>query len=249
MVNLIVRWVMRFGNEIVVRVTSMRVLVIEDDPKVARLLERGLTEHGYAVELADKALDGQHMAAYGTYDVIVLDCLLPDAHGFDVSRTLRSKGIETPILMLTALGDTPEKIRGLDAGADDYLAKPFEFDELVARIRALMRRGDATESTTLKYGNLSLDLLARKASRADTQVTLTGREFALLEYFLRNPDRVLTRTSIAEHVWGVDLDPESNVIDVYVSTLRRKIDKSFDEPLIHTVVGTGYVFSDQPPGA
>lgn len=220
----------------------MRILVIEDDAKIAGLLTRGLVEHGYTVETADKGTDGRQLASEGAYDAIVLDCILPDVHGFELCRAMRDEGMDTPVLMLTALGDTPEKVRGLDAGADDYLPKPFEFDELVARIRALMRRGNATESTTLKYDNLSLDLLSRKAVRADAEIALTGREFSLLEYFIRNPDRVLTRTGIAEHVWGVDLDPESNVIDVYVSTLRRKIDKPFGQPLIHTVVGTGYVF-------
>jgi DNA-binding response OmpR family regulator len=221
----------------------MRLLVIEDNPKVAGMIEQGLTEQGYQVDVVHKGFEGEARAAAGGYEAIVLDLMLPDRDGVDVCRNLRRRGTKTPILMLTALSETADKVAGLDAGADDYLTKPFEFDELLARVRALLRRGEATEGTVLKYEDIQMDLAKRMVTRAGKTVSLTPKEFSLLEYLMRNPNRVLGRTAIAEQVWDVDIGSDSNVIDVYISTLRRKIDKPFDKKLIHTVVGTGYVLS------
>lgn len=225
----------------------MRILVVEDNPKVAVAIQKGLAVQGYAVDIADRGYDAEEAAVATAYDAIVLDLMLPDRDGVDICRALRRRGLKTPILMLTALSGTQEKVRGLDAGADDYLAKPFEFDELVARIRALLRRGSATESSVLRFEDLELDLVRRTARRKGEKIGLTTREFALLEYFIRNSTRVLSRTQIGEHVWDMNFEPGSNVIDVYVSMLRRKIDKGFDRPLIHTKIGSGYVMSAEPP--
>ncbi len=226
----------------------MRVLVIEDNPKVAEMIQQGLAEQGYNVDVAHRGYEGEDKAAYGDYEVIVLDLMLPDQDGVEVCRNLRRRNVKAPILMLTALSETTDKVAGLDAGADDYLTKPFEFDELLARVRALLRRGQATEASILKFEDITMDLVKRTVTRADQPISLTAKEFSLLEYFLRNPYRVLSRTAIAETVWDIDLDLDSNVIEVYISTLRRKIDKPFDHKLIHTVIGTGYVLSaDGPP--
>ncbi len=219
----------------------MRLLVIEDNPKVAGMIEQGLTEQGYQVDVVHKGFEGEAKAARGGYEAVVLDLMLPDRDGVDVCRNLRRRGTKTPILMLTALSETADKVAGLDAGADDYLTKPFEFDEFLARVRALLRRGEATEGTVLKYEDIQMDLAKRIVTRAGETVSLTPKEFSLLEYLMRNPNRVLGRTAIAEQVWDVDIGSDSNVIDVYISTLRRKIDKPFNKKLIHTVVGTGYV--------
>ena len=222
---------------------GMRLLVIEDNPKTAGFIRQGFEEQGYLVEEAHRAHDGEEKAAIADHDAIILDVMLPDMDGVQVCKNLRRRGIKTPILMLTALGGTTDKVAGLDAGADDYLTKPFEFAELMARVRALLRRGQATEATALRFEDVEMDLMSRKAARAGEKIKLTTKEFSLLEYFLRNPNRVLSRTSIGEHVWDMNFDSESNVIDVYVSMLRRKIDKDFDKRLIHTVVGAGYVLS------
>lgn len=226
----------------------MRILVVEDNPKLARFISQGLTEHGYAVDVAALGHEGEQMAVSQPYDIIVLDVMLPDQDGIHTCSNLRRRGLRTPILMLTALSATGEKVKGLDAGADDYLTKPFEFDELVARLRALLRRGQAQEASRLKMADLEMDLLTRTVSRAGKKIRLTAKEFALLEYLLRNPNRVLTRTSIGEHVWDMNFDSDSNVIDVYVSMLRRKIDRGFEPRLLHTVVGAGYMISENQPG-
>lgn len=228
--------------------TSMRVLVVEDNPKMAQTIQKGLVEQGYAVDVAHTGHDGEFMAAGGQYDVIILDLMLPDQDGLVVSQNLRRRKVHTPILMLTALSETTDKVMGLDAGADDYLTKPFQFDELLARLRALLRRGQAHETPMVRFEDIELDLLRREAQRAGQKIPLTAKEFALLEYLLRHPDRVLTRTAIGEHVWDMNFEPESNVIDVYMSALRRKIDKGFDRQLIHTVIGSGYLLSAEPPG-
>jgi two-component system, OmpR family, copper resistance phosphate regulon response regulator CusR len=221
----------------------MRILLVEDNQKMARFIKQGLIEQGHAVDVAETGADGEEMAVTEPYDLAILDVMLPDQDGIATCRNLRRRGIKTPVLMLTALSTTGDKVQGLDAGADDYLTKPFEFDELVARIRALLRRGLAQEASVLKFDDLELDLLKRSVSRAGQKIKLTSKEFALLEYFMRHPDRVLTRTAIGEHVWDMNFDNDSNVIDVYVSMLRRKIDKGFNKRLIHTVVGTGYKIS------
>jgi len=225
----------------------MRLLVIEDNPKMAAFMEQGFTEQGYAVDIAERGHDGEELAANQSYDAIVMDVMLPDRDGIVVCKNLRRRGFTTPILMLTALSTTDNKVAGLDAGADDYLTKPFEFVELMARVRALLRRGQAQEASVLRFEDIEMDLLARKLTRAGEKIRLTAKEFALLELFLRRPNRVLTRTVIAEHVWDMNFDGDSNVIDVYVSMLRRKIDRDFAKRLIHTVIGTGYVLSAEPP--
>jgi DNA-binding response OmpR family regulator len=220
----------------------MRILVIEDNANMAAAIRKGLGEHGYAVDVCLTASEGEAQARINPYDVIILDLMLPDGDGMQVCRNLRRHDIAGPILMLTALSGTREKIDGLDAGADDYLTKPFEFDELVARVRALMRRGQASESAVLRHDDLELDLIRRAAVRGERKIELTAKEFALLEYLMRNSDRVLTRQSITEKVWDMNYEPESNVIDVYISALRRKIDRGHERKLIHTVIGAGYRF-------
>lgn len=226
----------------------MKILVIEDNPKMAGLIRQGLGEQGYRLDVAPSGHDGEHLAATQPYDLVILDVMLPDMDGMQVCRNLRRRGVKTPILMLTALSTTADKVTGLDAGADDYLTKPFEFDELVARVRAILRRGQAAGSTVLRFADLEIDLTQRRVMRAGKRIRLTAKEFSLLEYFMRNPNRVLTRTSIAEHVWDMNFDGDSNVIDVYVSMVRRKVDKGFEIPLIHTVIGTGYVLSTESVG-
>ncbi len=227
----------------------MQILVIEDNPRMARFIRQGLREQGYGVDVSPSARDGEERAAREPYDGIILDVMLPDADGIEVCRNLRRRGVTTPILMLTALSTTIDKVAGLDAGADDYLTKPFEFDELVARVRALLRRGQAQEAAVLKFEDVEVNLTTRKVSRGGERIRLTPREFALLEYFMRNPGRILSRTAIGEHVWDMYFDADSNVIDVYVSMLRRKIDKGFEKPLIHTVIGAGYMLSAEAPDA
>lgn len=226
----------------------MRILVVEDNPKMARFIQQGLSEYGYAVDAAATGTEGEQFAATEPYDLIVLDVMLPDQDGVQTCRNLRRRGRATPILMLTALSSTGDKVKGLDAGADDYLTKPFEFDELVARVRALLRRGQAQEAASLRFADLEMDLLTRTVARAGQKIKLTAKEFAMLECFMRNPNRVLSRTAIGERVWDMNFDRDSNVIDVYVSMLRRKIDREFEERLIHTVVGTGYILSLEAPG-
>lgn len=220
----------------------MKLLVIEDEPRMREVLETGLKQGGFAVDATGLGIEGEDWATKNAYDLIVLDVMLPDRDGTDVCRNLRKAGIATPVLMLTALAATDEKIDGLDAGADDYLSKPFEFPELVARIRAILRRGQPTESHTLAYGDLELDLYTRRAVRASKRIDLSNKEFMLLELLMRNPNRVLTRQIIGEKVWDMSFDPASNVIDVYIAMLRKQIDKDFPLPLIHTVKGAGYRF-------
>jgi len=226
----------------------MRVLVIEDNPKMSGFIRKGLSEQGYAVDVAQHGHDGEEMASIEPYDVILLDVMLPGQDGLQTVRNLRRRKIAAPVLMLTALSATQDRVAGLDAGADDYLPKPFEFDELLARIRALLRRGQAQEASKLTFGDLEMDLIARKVTRANQAIRLTTKEFALLEYFMRHPNRLMTRTSIGEHVWDMNFDSDSNVIDVYVSMLRRKMDKGFTRRLIHTVIGAGYMLSLDEPG-
>ena len=226
----------------------MRVLVVEDSPKMCAMLRNGLEEQGYVVDTAATGREGEELASVEEFDLIVLDVMLPDRDGNRVCQNLRRRKVATPILMLTVLSDTSDKVSGLDAGADDYLTKPFEYSEFQARVRALLRRGEATESVRLSYGPLRMDLASRKVERDGEAIRLTQKEFALLEYFIRHPDRVLSRTQIGEGVWDMNFDPSSNVIDVYISMLRKKIDRPFhDGELLHTVVGTGYMLSHQAP--
>lgn len=204
---------------------------------------------GYSVELGGDSAAGELLATAGEFDVLVFDVRLPGRSGVELCRALRGRGVQTPILMLTALSATGDKVAGLEAGADDYLVKPFEFDELVARLRALGRRRGGNESAVLKYDDLEVDLAKRQVTRGGKKIRLTAKEFSLLEHFLRNSERVLTRTGIGQAVWGMDFEYGGNVIEVYVSTLRRKVDRGFPRALIHTVVGSGYILSRDDPNA
>jgi len=220
----------------------MRILVIEDNPDLASAIARGLREQGYGVDVVMKGYEGEELAAVEPYDLVILDVMLPDRDGVDVCRNLRRRKVASYILMLTALSATEDKIAGLDAGADDYLTKPFDFEELVARIRALLRRGKASEATRVEHAGLEIDLLRRTVRRDGQPIKLSAKEYALLEFLMRNPDRVLDRMTIAQKVWDISYEPSSNVIDVYISALRKKVDRDFETPLIHTVVGMGYRF-------
>ncbi|HYF14585.1 MAG TPA: response regulator transcription factor [Phycisphaerales bacterium] len=220
----------------------MRLLVVEDNPKMAAAVQKGLQAHGFAVDVSNTGIDGEELGASKVYDVILLDLMLPDRDGTEICRNLRRRGVTSRIVMLTALSSTSDKVAGLDTGADDYITKPFEFDELLARIRALLRRGQPGESRYLRHDDLELDLYTRRAKRGEQQWDLSNKEFSLLEYFMRNPNRVLSRTQIGEKVWDMNFEPSSNVIDVYVSALRRKIDHGFERPLIHTIKNAGYRF-------
>jgi DNA-binding response OmpR family regulator len=223
----------------------MRLLVVEDQRKMAGFLKKGLSEAGYSVDLAESGSAAEVLAAENEYDLVILDVMLPDQNGLDTARHLRRDGFSGPVLMLTALSGTKDKVYGLDAGADDYLTKPFAFEELLARVRALLRRpasgGQGATQTTLRFEDLEMDLVTRAVRRAGKEIMLTPKEFSLLEFFLRSPKRPLSRTSISEHVWDAQFDSDSNVIDVYVNLLRKKIDHPFPTRLIHTVVGVGYV--------
>ena len=220
----------------------MRILVVEDDRKVARFVRQGLCEEGHAVEIAKdgpEALD--FVFTDPAYDLIVLDVMLPGEDGFGVLKALRSRKLAVPVLMLTARDSVTDKVAGLDLGADDYLTKPFAFEEFLARVRALLRRRDTDRAPVLRLDDLTVDPATRRVARGERRLELTARQYALLEYFLRNVGRVLTRQMIAQHVWGLDFDAESNVIDVYVGYLRRKIALDHERPLLHTVRGAGYV--------
>ena len=219
----------------------MRLLVIEDEQKVANFIKQGLEEEGYAVDHAADGASGLQMALEGLHDVIVLDVMLPKLDGLSVLQQLRQETITTPVLLLTVRATIEDKVLGLDAGADDYLTKPFAFEEFVARVRALLRRRAETAPPILQVADLALDPARRVVSRGDKKIELTPREFTLLDYFMRNPGRVLTRTMIANRVWDYTFDSTTNVIDVYVNYLRKKIDTGHDTKLLHTVRGVGYV--------
>ena len=221
---------------------AMRVLVIEDEQKMADLIKRGLEEEGMEVDTAYDGEAGLDFGRSGKHDLIVLDLGLPGHDGLEISRELRAEGLKTPILILTAQDSTEMKVRGLDSGADDYLTKPFAFSEMLARIRALLRRTQTEDSTRLQIGDLSLNLINRRVNRAGIEVQLTGKEFALLEFFMRHPDEILSREILSEKVWEETFDTLTNVIDVYINYLRNKIDRQFEPKLIHTVRGVGYMF-------
>ncbi len=219
----------------------MRILLVEDDRKVASFVRKGLMEEGYAVDVAPDGETGLAMGLDRLHDVIILDVMLPGKPGFQVIRELRQAKIAIPVLLLTARDAVEDRVQGLDAGADDYLTKPFAFAELLARVRALLRRGATAQASLLRLADLTLDPAKRTVKRGGEVIPLTNREFALLEYFMRNPERVLTRTMIAEHVWDYSFDSATNVIDVYVNYLRKKIDTGRERKLIHTLRGVGYV--------
>lgn len=220
----------------------MKALVIEDNVKMAEGLRQGLKENGIAAEICQGGVDGEEMAAAQAYDVVILDLMLPDRDGMEVCRNLRRRKVSTPIIILTSLSTVEDKVQGLDAGADDYLSKPFTFEELLARVRSVTRRGQSTQGKVLRCDDLELDLYTRKATRGEDSWQLSSREFSLLEYLMRNQDTVLTRTQIGDKVWELSFEPTSNVIEVYISTLRKKIDKPGKRALIHTVKNAGYRF-------
>jgi len=226
----------------------MRVLIVEDQSNVSNYVKRALEEQGYAVDLARTGQEALDWAEIVHYDLIVLDIMLPEIDGITVCRRLRSQSYPAAILMLTARDTVDDRVTGLDAGADDYLVKPFNLKELLARLRALARRHTA-KTSTLKVADLSLDTRARMVTRGSISIKLTAKEYAVLECLMREPGRVLTRTEIAESVWNYDVDNQSNVVDVYIRNLRRKIDDPFDLKLIHTVRGAGYYLSDQDSDA
>lgn len=227
----------------------MRFLVVEDETKMAALLRRGLEEEGYAVDIASTGTEGLWAATENPYDAILLDVMLPELDGFEVCRQLRARGRWAPVLMLTARDDVRDRVQGLDAGADDYLVKPFSFSELLARLRALIRRGARERPAILSVSDLALDPATRRVSRGGTEIALTAREFALLEMFLRHPGEVLSRTRILEHVWDFAFDGDSNVVDVYVRYLREKVDRPFGRDSIETVRGMGYRLRGEDPDA
>jgi DNA-binding response OmpR family regulator len=223
----------------------MRVLVVEDERKVASFIRQGLQEEGYAVELTGDGESALDLIVQGPpYDLVILDVMLPRRDGFSVVRAMREQGIDSPVLLLTARDRVTDRVAGLDFGADDYLTKPFAFDELLARVRALLRRGQGQRAAVLRVGTLTLDPATRKVARGDRRIELTVREHALLECFMRSAGRVLTRSQLSERVWGLDFDPGSNVVDVYVGYLRRKIDGPGEPRLLHTVRGAGYVMKE-----
>jgi DNA-binding response OmpR family regulator len=222
----------------------MKVLVVEDEKKLAGFIRRALKEDGHAVEVCNDGDAGMHRATSETYDAVILDLMLPGTGGLEILRSIREKGRSEPVLILTARDSLQDRVTGLDRGADDYLTKPFALDELRARVRALLRRGKGGVSTVLHFSDLSMDLVERTVTRGRRAIELTPREFSLLEYFLRNPRRVLTRTSIAEHVWDYNFDWQSNVVDVFVNGVRRKTEEQGEPRLIHTLRGVGYVLKE-----
>ncbi|MBF0504991.1 MAG: response regulator transcription factor [Candidatus Omnitrophica bacterium] len=219
----------------------MRILVIEDEIKIAQFIKRGLKEEGYAVDVAADGEEGDFFLSTNDYDLIILDLMLPKIDGLTLCRQLREAGRQIPIIMLTAKDTVKDKVRGLDSGADDYIAKPFAFEELLARIRVLLRKKDSqTVTTQLKVDELVMDLLTQKVKRGEREIELTVKEYALLEYLMRNAGNIVTRTMISEHVWDINFDTMTNVIDVYINYLRNKIDSGAERKMIHTVRGKGY---------
>lgn len=226
----------------------MKILLVEDEPKVASFIKKGLEEKGFTVDAVFDGQLGKRMATQGTYDVILLDIIMPLINGIELCKQVKQQRPDVPILMLTALGTTEDKVTGFEAGADDYLVKPFEFAELLARIKALTKRGKgpAVLMNRLVVADLELDLDKKIAYRNNQKIELTAKEFSLLEYFMRNEGKVVSRVEIAEKVWDIHFDTGTNVVDVYVNILRKKIDRDFPTKLIHTRIGMGYLFSSEP---
>lgn len=224
----------------------MKILIVEDEPKVASFIKKGLEENNYEAEIAYDGISAEKLSRMYNYNLYILDVIIPGISGLDLCRKLKQMHEHVPVLMLTALGSTDDKLLGFDAGADDYLLKPFEFRELLARIKVLLRKADSQPHTVSKLvvGDLELNLESKVAKRAGQDIELTAKEFLLLEYFMRNKGRVLSRNDIAENVWDIDFDFGTNVVDVYVNFLRKKIDKGFSSKLIHTKVGFGYIFDE-----
>lgn len=225
----------------------MKVLLIEDEVKAVQYLKKGLTENHIAVDFAYDGYTGRLLAEKGSYDVIISDVIMPAMNGFDFVRQLRRSGIHTPVILLTALGSTDEKVEGLEAGADDYLVKPIDFKELLARIKVLVRRSrnSAFQHTILTFADIEMDLDTKVFKRAGKRIDLTPKEFALMEYFIRCQGRVISKTEIAEKVWDIDFETSTNVIEVYINYLRNKMDKPFDKKLIHTLIGSGYILKEE----
>jgi heavy metal response regulator len=223
----------------------MNILLVEDDAGASRFIRKGLQEEGYAVDVAFDGEEGLHLATAQHYDLIILDIMLPEMSGFEVLKGIRKKAVVTPVIFLTAKHEKEYVIRGLELGADDYLIKPFSFAELLARIKAILRRGQRdVELSKLTVGDLTLHRIARTAQRNKKDIELSGKEFSLLEYLMRNTGQILTRTMILEHVWGYDFDTSSNIIDVHINRLRMKIDRDYKHKLIHTIKGVGYVLKE-----
>jgi two-component system, OmpR family, copper resistance phosphate regulon response regulator CusR len=226
----------------------MKVLVIEDEPQVAAFIKQGLEEQSIEVDLAYDGNIGEHLALSHDYDVILLDIVIPGKNGFDLCKILKKEKPRTPVLMLTTLGTTADKISGFNSGADDYLLKPFEFVELTARLKALARRSSVSAApygNILRYGDLKLDVEKKVALRHDKIIKLSAKEFSLLEFFLKNPDRVISRAELAEKIWNIKFETGTNVVEVYINMLRNKIDKDFEPKLLHTRIGLGYVLSKE----
>ena len=223
----------------------MRILVIEDERKVAQFLKKGLQAESYSVDVAHDGVEGSFLARTEQYDAIILDLMLPKKNGFDVVKEIRSEGVRCPVLMLTAKSDVSDRVAGLNLGADDYLPKPFSFSEVLARVRALVRRSGAeSQGSVLSIADLSVDVLTRTVRRGAATINLTAKEFQLLEYLLRNKGRVLSRVILTEHIWDMNFDSETNIVDALVNRLRRKLDDEFPVKLIHTVRGVGYVLRE-----
>jgi DNA-binding response OmpR family regulator len=225
----------------------MRIQVIEDDRKIASFLERGLREEGYAVDVAHDGNEGATNAHVYDYDLLIVDIMLPGKNGYEIVRELRAAGRSTPVVMLTARDSLDDVVMGLDVGADDYVTKPFSLDELLARVRALLRRGGASRTEQLSYADVELDRLRHVAARGGTDLNLTPKEFQLLEYFLLHPEEVVRRTQLLEKIWDLHFDPMTNVVDVHIGNLRRKLTAGGGSSLIHTIRGVGYLLSQEEP--
>jgi heavy metal response regulator len=222
----------------------MRILLVEDEKRMADFVTKGLKEERYVIDVAHNGEDALFLVDVNPYDLIILDLMLPDTNGLAICKHIRNKKMDTPILIITAKDSVRDKVKGLDFGADDYLTKPFSFDEFLARVRALLRRKRADKMSILRVADLELNQLTHKVKRAGKEIDLTSKEYALLEYFIMNANEIITRTMISEHVWNEEFDSLSNIIDVFVNHLRNKIDKDFDKPLIHTIHGTGYILKE-----
>jgi len=222
----------------------MRILIVEDEKKVASFIKKGLAEEYYAADIAGDGREGLRLAESEEYDLIIMDLMLPFIDGITLTRELRKRDITTPILMLTVKDTVESKVEGLDAGADDYLTKPFAFEELIARVRALLRRNEGTKASILKVKNITLDLLSHKLLKNDREIILTPKEFSILEYLIRNKNKVVSRTKLVEHVYDYQFDTETNIVDVFINKLRSKLDNEQDETIIQTIRGVGYIVKD-----